>query len=82
MNSINTRGIYNITAIPGRILHCPDEAICLRVKMTSNQSKVFKLNDLRDLQTKLVVVAAENADNVHIFIEVRINHVYNTSTFI
>ena len=52
--------------------------------MTSNHDqgtqKVFKLNDLRDLQTKLVVVAAENTDNVHIFIEVRINHVYNTST--
>ena len=81
MNLINTRGIYNITAHPGRILHCPDDAIRLLVKMTPNHGtqKVFKLNDLRELQSKLVLVAAENADNVHTFIEVSINHFHNTS---
>ena len=81
MNLINTRGIYNIAAIPGRILHCSDDAIRLVVKMTRNQGtqKIFKLNDLKELQSKLVLVATENADDVHTFIEVSINHVHNTN---
>ena len=72
MNLMNTRGIYYIEAIPGRILHRSDDAVCLRMRVTSDQGtqKVFKLDDLRELQSKLVLVAAENADNVNKFIEV------------
>lgn len=68
MNSINTKGIYQITATPGKILNLPDEAILL--KLDANELKYFKLKDLLDLQSKLVLVAAENADNVNKFIEV------------
>ena len=74
MNLMNTRGIYYVTAIPGRILHRPNDAVCLRMRTTPDQTtqKPYKLDDLRELQSKLVLVAAENAENVNKFIEVSI----------
>lgn len=73
MDSINTRGTYYIEAIPGKIIHSPDEVVCLRLRLgrdQTKQQKIFKLDDLRELQSKLVLVAAENADKVNKFIEV------------
>uniref|UniRef100_A0A1X7THY6 Death domain-containing protein n=1 Tax=Amphimedon queenslandica TaxID=400682 RepID=A0A1X7THY6_AMPQE len=72
MDSINTRGTYHIEAIPGKIIHSPDEVVCLRMRLAQDQTKqqkIFKLDDLRELQSKLVLVAAENADKVNKFIE-------------
>ena len=77
MDSINTRGIYYIEAIPGRIIHSPDDAVCLRMRLAQDQAeqqKIFRLDDLRELQSKLVLVAAENADKVNKFIEVSSHH--------
>ena len=75
MDSINTRGIYYIEAIPGRIIHSPDDAVCLRMRIghvQTDQKNIFRLYDLRELQSKLVLVAAENADKVKKFIEVSV----------
>lgn len=72
MNLINTRGIYYIEAIPGKIIHSSQDAVRLRIRATQDkkEQKIFTLVDLRELQSKLVLVAAENADNVNRFIEV------------
>ena len=73
MDVINASGVYNITANPGRISHSPEDAIRLRVRMTPDQAsqKVYKLEDLKELQSKLVLVAStESTDNVKKFIEV------------
>ena len=76
MDSINTRGIYHIEATPGRIIHSPDNAVYLTMRrgadQTEQQEKIL-LDDLRELQSKLVLVAAENADKVNKFIEVRVH---------
>ena len=75
MDSINTRGIYYIEAIPGRISHSPDDVVYLRMRLRGDQTeqqKIFRLDDLRELQSKLVLVAAENADKVNKFIEVSV----------
>ena len=75
MDSINTRGIYYIEAIPGRIVHSPDDAVCLRMRLgcdQTEQQKIFRLDDLRDLQSKLVLVAAEYVVKVNKFKEVSV----------
>ena len=76
VNSINTRGIYYIEAIPGRIIHSSDDAVHLIMRLghdQTEQQKIFRLDDLRELQSKLVLVAAENADKVNKFIEVSLH---------
>lgn len=68
MNLINKRGIYYIEAIPGRIIHSFKDAVRLRMRLTNeeNEQRIFTLDDLRELQSKLVLVAANK------FIEVSI----------
>ena len=71
MTLMNTRGIYEISANPGQILHSTEDCVNLRVVEPVNQKTyVYRLDQLRELQSKLVLVAAENADNVRKFIEV------------
>ena len=73
MDSINTRGIYYIEAIPGRIIHSPDDAVCLRLRWDQTQHQsIFRLDDLRELQSKLVLVAAEYVVKVNKFKEVSV----------
>ena len=79
MNLLSTNGIYYIETIPGRIINSPDDVICLRMRQghDQQQKKVFRLADLRNLQSKLVLVAAENAEKVNKFVEVSTISVYH-----
>lgn len=72
MHLMNKRGIYYITTTKGRISHSVNDIVCLRMRpsQTEHTHKVYSLEDLRELQSKLVLVAAENADSVNKFIEV------------
>lgn len=71
MTLMNTRGIYEISAIPGQILHAAEDCVTLRVREPVHQKlDIYRLENLRELQSKLVLVAAENAENVRKFIEV------------
>ena len=72
MNTINMKGIYAVSAIPGKIHHSTEGAVRLRLRDLGNEKerKVYSLSDLKELQSRLVLVAAENADNVNRFIEV------------
>ena len=69
------KGIYAISAIPGKIHHSTEEAVHLRLRDLENEKerKVYSLSDLKELQSRLVLVAAENADSVNRFIEVSRN---------
>ena len=71
MNLINKRGVYTVSAIPGKILRSTEDAVRLRLREDKDDHKVFELNYLKELQSKLVLVAAENAESVNKFIEVR-----------
>lgn len=75
MNIINKQGIYAVSAVPGKIHHSTEDAVRLRLREVEkeDEQKVFSLSDLKELQSKLVLAAAENADNVKKFIEVRLN---------
>ena len=75
MNTIIMRGTYAISAIPGKIHHSTEEAVHLRLRHLENKKerKVYSLSDLKELQSRLVLVAAENADSVNRFIEVSKN---------
>ena len=72
MHLMNKRGIYYITTTKGRISHSVNDIVCLRMRpsQTEHTHKVYSLEDLRELQSKLVLVAAENAISVNNFIEV------------
>ena len=72
MDTINKNGIYEIKGIPGKILHRVDDSLQLLMRRTSNDQdrNSFSLEELKELQSKLVLVAAENADGVNKFIEV------------
>ncbi len=72
MNTINEKGIYSVSAFPGRIHHSTENAINLRLRdiEIEDDRKVYNLSDLKDLQSRLVLVAAENAEKVKRFIEV------------
>ena len=74
MHLINKRGLYSISAIPGKILHSIEEAVCMRMRLSGSddpsEKTVFKLDDIKELQSKLALVAAENADSVSRFNEV------------
>ena len=81
MHLINKRGLYSISAIPGNILHSIEEAVCMRMRLSGSddpsEKTVFKLDDIKELQSKLALVAGENADGVSRFNEVylRIKHI-------
>lgn len=72
MNIINNKGIYAVSAVPGTIHHSAEDAVRLRLRDLENKDdrKVYTLSDLKELQSKLVLVAAENAESVNKFIEV------------
>ena len=72
MDTINKNGIYEIKGIPGKILHRVDDSLQLFMRRTTNDQdrNSFSLEELKELQSKLVLVAAENADGVNKFIEV------------
>ena len=76
MHLINKRGLYSISAIPGKILHSIEEAVCMRMRLSGSddpsKKTVFKLDDIKELQSKLALVATENADRVSRFNEVYI----------
>ena len=71
MDLFNRRGFYSISAIPGKILHSIEDAVCMRLRLDNQSDKnVFKLDDIKELQSKLALVAAEKADSVNRFNEV------------
>ena len=52
MEAINASGVYKIASREGKILHCIEDAIELRV-----QGGVKNLDKLRDLHSKLVLIS-------------------------
>lgn len=84
MHLMNKRGIYYITTTKGRIAHSVNDIVCLRMRPSQPEHthRVYSLEDLRELQSKLVLVAAENADSVNKFIEVSNINTSNVNHFV
>lgn len=68
IKTINNTGFFSITVTPGNILHSTEEMVILMIDC-NGKNKVFKFADLKNLQSKLMLVATENKDVME-FIEV------------
>ena len=57
MEAINASGVYKIESREGKILHCIEDAIGLKVKGDADNAKNYDLDKLRDLHSKLVLIS-------------------------
>lgn len=57
MEAINASGVYKIVSREGKILHCIEDAIGLKVKGEAGSVKIYDLDKLRDLHSKLVLIS-------------------------
>ena len=57
MEAINANGVYKVVSREGKILHCIEDAIRLKVKGDADTAKNYDLDKLRDLHSKLVLIS-------------------------
>ena len=71
MEAINASGVYTIVSREGKILHCIEDAIGLKVKGDKDCAKNYDLDKLRDLHSKLVLISGNaTKDNEDKFLAV------------